>query len=361
MVPYWSLYLEDSGFSPAEIGVLGAIMMSTKVLSPYLWGWLADRTGQRMAVIRGGSIAALLSFAFIYRDNSFSNIALVVAAFTFFWNAVLAQFEVVTLSYLQTQFTRYSSIRLWGSIGFIVAVGVLGVAFDIFPITYLPAIMLCLLAGIGLSSLLVAEPIDVRQPHESTVGLRDILAQPVVIVFFLICFLLQLAHGPYYTFYSIYLQDYGFTRSHIGALWALGVGAEVLVFVAMQRIMQRYTLRQIMLFSLLVSVVRWLLIAFFPNVLPLVIVAQLGHAATFGSFHAIAVEIVRRLFGGQHQGQGQALYSAISFGAGGAIGALISGYLWSSNPTLTWVIASVASFVALTLALVFIDDRKIPV
>jgi len=358
MVPYWSLYLQDSGFSPAQIGLLGAIMMGTKVLSPYLWGWLADVTRQRMRVIRLGALFSALCFSFIFYSDNFAAMALVVGSFTFFWNAVLAQFEVVTLAYLRERFSRYSNIRVWGSVGFIVSVCALGWVFDYIEIRYLPHFMILFLVSMWLSSLFIDEPV-VQVRREISRGLLAILKQPSVLAFFSVCFLMQLSHGPYYTFYSLYLEGYGFSRSHIGLLWALGVAAEVLVFLFMHKLLQHYSLRAILMFSLLVSVCRWLLIALFPQQLLLVLIAQLGHAATFGSFHAVAVEWVRRTFGEGHQGQGQALYSAVSFGAGGALGAVGSGFLWSYSQSLTWFLASAASILAALIAYRYFSDEGV--
>jgi len=60
----------------------------------------------------------------------------------------------------------------------------------------------------------------------------------------------------------------------------------------------------------------------------LLVLAQLLHAATFGAFHAAAIERVHHLFSGRHQGRGQALFSSVGFGLGGALGGLYSGYAW---------------------------------
>ena len=63
LVPYWSLYLKDLGFNVAEIGELVAILMATKLVAPNVWGWIADHTGRRMAIIRLASFLSLILFA----------------------------------------------------------------------------------------------------------------------------------------------------------------------------------------------------------------------------------------------------------------------------------------------------------
>ena len=73
---------------------------------------------------------------------------------------------------------------------------------------------------------------------------------------------------------------------------------------------------------------RWLLIGLWPERVGVLVAAQVLHAASFGVFHAVAMQFVHRFFAGRHHGRGQALYSSTSFGAGGALGALLAGYAW---------------------------------
>jgi PPP family 3-phenylpropionic acid transporter len=80
-------------------------------------------------------------------------------------------------------------------------------------------------------------------------------------------------------------------------------------------------------------------------------VAQTLHAASFGLYHAVSIFLVHRLFTGTHQGRGQALYSSLSFGAGGATGSLLSGYLWKGiGPEAMFLLAAATSFTALVVA-----------
>ena len=126
LIPYWSLYLRSLGFNATDIGNLMAILMATKIISPNIWGWVADHTGRRMAIVRMGCLISMLAFTGVFFSDSFIWLVLVIVVFSFFWNATLPQFEASTFIHLGDQTHRYSSIRLWGSIGFIVAVWGLG-------------------------------------------------------------------------------------------------------------------------------------------------------------------------------------------------------------------------------------------
>lgn len=358
MLPYWSLYLKELGFEAKAIGWLTAILTSTRIIAPNIWGWLADKSGQRLKIVRIGSGLGFLFFLGMFVAREFALLALVVFSFSFFWNAILSQFEVITLGHLSAQRSTYSHIRLWGSIGFIAAVSLVGVIFDFINIQYLPYVIALFMLMIWISSLRVNEkPVELEYEHKQ--GLCAILKQPPVLAFFAVVFLLQVSHAPYYVFFSLHLEELEYSRALIGQLWALGVLAEVVIFVYMHRIMQRFSLRDITLFSLIITTVRWLVIGYCSDSLPLLIVAQCMHAFSFGTLHAAAIELVHRYFRGGHDGQGQAIYSATSFGAGGALGAGLSGYLWADFGAIsTFNVSAAASAIALLIAFAWFRSKQ---
>jgi PPP family 3-phenylpropionic acid transporter len=354
-LPYWPLYLRDLGYSAAAIGVLAGTLQGTKVIAPNLWGWLADRSGARLRIVRLGAAAAVLIFSGIFFRSGFVWLVLIVAGYSFFWNAVHAQFEVITLAHLREQVQRYSLVRVWGSIGFIAAVLILGALFDHVALRVLPVILLVLLFSIWLSTMSVgAPPLPDNKAVQQRESLWTILRQPVVIAFLLINFLLQISHGPYYTFFSVYLESHQYSRTQTGLLWSLGVIAEVAIFLLMHRVLHRFSVRSIVLGSLALTALRWFLIAYYVESLPILLFAQCLHAVSFASQHACAVEMVRRLFAGGHEGQGMALYSGLCYGGGAALGAVLSGLLWSSHPAATFVGAGMTASIAFVIAWVWL-------
>jgi len=357
-LPYWSLYLEHIKFNALEIGELSALMVATKIIAPNLWGWIADHTGKSLSVIRMASFFATVIFAGFFLNDYYLWVAVVTVGFSFFWNAALPQFEAATLFHLKEQPHRYSKIRLWGSVGFIIAVLCIGWFIDILTIDYLPEMIIVLLGMIWLVSLVTPET-KASKKNETTVGVFKIIKQPEIIAFFFVYMLLQLAHGPYYVFYSIYLNQFNYTSTIIGLLWALGVCAEVILFVFMKQILGWFSLRFILLMSILLSICRWLIIAFYVESLPLMLFAQVLHAATFGSSHIVAIHLVHKYFGDHHQGKGQALYSSLSFGLGGMIGSLGSGYFWDIyGAWFVYSMAAVCCFIALIIAYLWVGREN---
>lgn len=355
LVPYWGLFLQHRGFDAVAIGQLMAILMATKIVAPNIWGWLGDHLGHRMVIVRLASLISLIVFLGMFFAQGFWIIALVMTLYSFFWNASLPQFEAVTFSYLGKRAARYARIRLWGSVGFIVTVVVLGAVVDRLGTEVLLPALTLLFAGIWLSSLSVRDPQP--QPHpEVQPSLISVLRRPAILAFFAAALLMQMSHGPYYAFYSIYMEDHGYSKTLIGQLWALGVLAEVGMFVIMHHLLQRWGARRVLIASLALAAVRWLMIGFYPDMLTVLLFAQLLHAATFGTFHASAIHLVHHYFPGRLQGRGQALYASLSFGAGGALGSLGSGFAWDSlGPSASFAIASGVAVWGAVISWLFID------
>jgi PPP family 3-phenylpropionic acid transporter len=358
LLPYWSLYLKSLDFSITEIGQLMAILMATKIVAPNVWGWMADRTGQRMRIIRMASLLAIISFAGVFVTDTFWWLATVLVVFSFFWNATLPQFEVTTMNHLGDDMHRYSGIRLWGSVGFILAVAGLGVLLGHYSAAVLPYVLLGLFVLIWINSLCVPESAAGHLPLDQE-PLRRVLRRPVVLSLLAVCFLVQASHGAYYSFFSLYLEGFGYSTTVIGQLWALGVLSEIGVFLLMPVLMPRFGARNLLLLAVVLTTLRWLLTAFYADNLIIITLSQTLHAASFGLYHAVMIFIIHSLFTGTHQGRGQALYSSISFGAGGAAGTLVSGYLWSGlGPQAMYLVAAAISLCA--VAVVLFGVRDIP-
>ncbi|MFC3609580.1 MFS transporter [Stutzerimonas tarimensis] len=357
--PFFGLYFAHLGFSPERIGELLAIPMLMRCVAPNLWGWLGDVSGRRLAIVRFGALCTLLSFALIFVERSFAWLALVMALHAFFWHAVLPQFEVITLAHLREQAARYSQLRLWGSVGFILAVSGLGMLFERLGMQAWPWAIVAIMSGILLASLWVpnAQP-EARSDRRARGGFIRQLRQPGVLAFFACVALMQLSHGPYYTFMSIHLEALGYGRGVIGLLWSLGVLAEILLFMVMSKVLARFSLRAILSASFVIAVVRWLLLGHLADELAILLLAQLMHAATFGAFHVASIHFIQRSFAAGQQGQGQALYATLS-GIGGALGALYAGYSWTRlGPSWTFALASLAALVAAVIIATRLSEER---
>jgi len=327
--PYFGLYLQSLSFSAWDIGLLMSQMQLMRLFGPYVWGTLADRAARRVPIVRLAAAASVLGFAVFFVASDFAALLLAMALMAFFWSAALPLVETITFDHLRDEAARYSRIRLWGSVGFIVAVMATGALLDSWPLATLLWVCLAILAGILAFAALVPEaPVHCASADALPVG--EIVRQPHVAALLAACFAMSAAHGALYVFYSIHLAEHGYGKTLIGSLWSLGVLAEIAVFIGMSRLLRRFSLRIILLACFAAAVIRFVLIGWGVESLALIVFAQLLHGLTFGAYHAAAIAAVNRWFPGRCQARGQALYSSLSFGAGGLLGGLFSGWSWDA-------------------------------
>jgi PPP family 3-phenylpropionic acid transporter len=327
--PYWTLYLQSLAFSAFQIAALMSLFQVARIFAPSLWGWLADYLGHRVKIIQWLAVLSTLSYLGVFAGESYSWMFAVMLLLSFFWSASLPLIETVTLGHLGDQFDRYGHIRMWGSIGFILAVIGLGYLLDYFSIHILLWFVFAMMLGVLIFSRNIPEP-KIIPHHMDDSSVWRIMRQPEVLALLVACFMMAAAHGVYYTFYSIYLVDHGYSKGQVGWLWALGVICEILIFLWMPKLTKLFGLKRILLISLFIAFVRFNLIGWAVDWWWLLLFAQILHAATFGSYHASAVALTHRYFKGKHQSKGQGLYTGVSYGVGGTFGGLVSGYAWES-------------------------------
>ena len=346
MVAYFPPYLAARALGPAEIAWVLALPQMVRMFAPALWGWLADRSGAQRAIVCFACAANAVCFALLPAAPGFAGIAALIAVASLLSAAALPLVEAITLGALASQPGRYGPIRLWGSIGFIAAVLGGGAWLDFQEIDTLPtALIIFSLGSLGAALLLPG-----RRFHVAPASFRLELSREACALL-AAGFCMAVAHGTLYAFLTLHLQEKGYSSTLIGLLWTLGVLAEIVVFLYLPALFRRHSLSAILMASCVVAVVRFSAIAWGAQWLWLLVAAQLMHAATFAAFHASAVAAVHRVFPGHAQGRGQTLFSSLSYGAGGAAGALLAGWAWeASGPAAAFSLSALAGLAGLLFA-----------
>jgi len=341
--PYFTLYLASLGLAAAEIGVLLSLGQLMRVAGPNFWGWVADRSGQRTRIISLTLALATTCFSGFFFVGTFWGLFVLLLALGFFTSASMPLAESLTLSHLRGAISGYGSIRLWGSVGFILTVTLVGYALDSLPVGRLLWMVLATYA-LGCLCALALPDAPAGSGHAEPEPVWTILRRPEVAALLGACFLMAVAHGPQYAFYSLYLVDHGYSKAAVGWMWSVGVIAEIIVFLLMPALMRRYSLSGILLVCFAATVLRFLMIGWGVDSLSILFAAQLLHGLSFGAYHAAAVTAIHRWFQGAHQVRGQAIYLSVSFGAGGVLGSLLSGLGWESvGPAWTFSAAAIAA------------------
>lgn len=359
LVPYLGVFLDGRGFSSEQIGELFALITFARILGPNLWASMADRSGKGLRILQIGSFLTFISFSLVFVVDGFWGLTISFALMMMFWTAILPQLEVIALNVTDSDARRYSRVRLWGSVGFIILTVLTGKAIDVFSTEAPVVISAIALLALFVSSLVLIEKASSVNKQEAKGSVWKLINTRVFWVFILSAVLLQVSFGTYYGFFALYLRDLGYSGQATGLFIALGVAAEIVIFLLAGRLIDYFGVKWILFISILLTAIRWLLLGTFPQFTTIIIVSQLLHAFSFGMTHAASVNFIHRYFGKSFQSRGQAIYISIAFGLGGAAGSYVAGILWmqGSGAYQSFLFCTVTAFLA-AISLLMVKSSK---
>jgi MFS transporter, PPP family, 3-phenylpropionic acid transporter len=341
-VAYLPLYLAHRGLGAVEIAAVLALPPLTRIFAPAAWGWIADRTGAHRGIVAFSCAVTAAGFALLPFTP---HIGLVIVLMSLLAGGALPLVEAITMASLAgqpgPQLGKYGPIRLWGSISFLAVVLAGGVWLDYQPVSTVPAGVVVFAAAGFVVALLLPSAKPASSHQKVTLKFS-----PAAWALLGTGFFNAVAHGALYAFLSLHLDALGYSATMIGVLWTLGVAAEIVVFFYLPQLFRRFSLSGILTASVAAGVARFLAIGWLAGELWIVLLAQVLHAATFGSFHAASVALVHRLFPEHAQARGQTLFSSLSYGAGAAAGLLLAGWAWELGGAAMAFSASAAAALA---------------
>ena len=346
--PYASLFFVDRGFSVIEIAVLMSMLQITRIVGPFSWGWLSDYLSNRIGIIRVCACLAAIVFLCIFYLQDYIGFFIWMFVLHTILSSQMPLGETATIHalYKDNSFDkRYGRLRLWGSIGFIAMVLFAGELFQRKGIELYPYVGTVILFSLAAITFGLHEPKMERRKMVRG-ELFAVLINPDVRWFLVSGFFMIFAHASLYVFYSLYLANLGYDKFQIGLFWALGVAAEVLFFYFQNKVLSRIDSEIVLQGAFGIGVVRFILIAFFPTTIVLML-AQLMHAGTFAAHHSAATKLLQRWFTGPLQARGQAIMATVSYGLGGTIGGLCAGWIWDLfQPRDVFVMSALACGIA---------------
>lgn len=329
--PYLPLWLKELGLSLLAISLLTSVQAATRLFAPYGWGWLSDHTGERVKLLRYGATAALLISAGLWFDFGVWWLAAVLLLMFTHTSSMMPMSEAAMAHLVSSggafDAKRYGRVRLWGSLGFLVTVFVAGGWFEHHGMRHFPAWTALTLLAVVASVWALPDLKEAVHPSAAKVPVWPILQQRPVQWLFASLFFHVLSHMGVYVFFSLYLDALGYSKSMIGALWAVSVIVEIAWFFTQSRWLPLLSLTAWLVVCAGVMVLRMGITASAASVLPLLLLAQAMHALTFAAHHSVCIALLSHHFPGQLRGRGQALYTVIGYGFPGVIGGILGGAL----------------------------------
>ncbi|CAA7620392.1 3-phenylpropionate MFS transporter [Magnetospirillum sp. UT-4] len=349
-LPFWPLWLEAKGLTATEIGLVIASTFLVKVAVNPLVGHAVDRRGDRrkpMLVLALGATLAWTGFAFA---EGFWQILGVTIAAVGLWSGIMPVGESLAMMVTQAQRLDYGRIRLWGSLAFIVAAVLVGRLLEVVS----PLVLVWLIGGaLGATALSCATLPDARAHHEEGTErprLTPLLGSSVFLLFATASALNHASHTVYYGFATLSWKQAGISDSTIGLLWSEGVLAEIVLFAFSGRAVARFGPAGLLLAAAGCGVARWLVLGLTASV-PVLAMAQLLHAATFGCAHLGAMHFIQRAVPAGLSARAQAVYSALAMGVAPGLMSPLAGALFQQAGALAFLAMAALSLLATAAAL----------
>lgn len=327
--PYWGIYMDSLHYSPLQIGAIMALPQLANIVAPGLSGAIADKRGHRAHMIRWLSISCAMLFAASLLSHQF--IWQFISLFTVFlaYTAIMPLLEATTLQHLHGAVHQYGKIRLWGTLGFLLIAAGGSYLTELFGIHILPRIPLLLFSCMAIWSFsLTDHPPTAHKPTRA--GFFVASMKKNIIILFVSCFFIVMAHGVYNAFYSIHLLRHDYGKTMIGGMWMIATISEAVSFMLSSSLMMRFGVKKVYIFSFLAAVLRFILIGWFAHIFWLLGILQVLHGSTYALHHAASMIYLEKHYPSHLLSRAQALYLSGPYGVGAALGGMIAGATWTA-------------------------------
>lgn len=353
-LPFFSVWLDWRGLSPAEIGLVTATPLFLRLAVGPVAAFLADRSGDRRSAIvvaAGCGLAAVLALS---QSQALLAILLFTAIFLVGSQTTGPIGEAIALSGVREHGVDYGRMRLWGSLSFIVVTFLGGAAVE-----HLGASSVIWMLATGMGALLVAACV-LPAPRQAgpqlgsfrrlTLGhVAEVAASRPFLLFLCAVGMVQASHSVLYVFGVLHWQAQGLSSTTIGVLWSVGVVAEVMLFGVADRFVGRVGPMGYIVAGGVAAVLRWGAMALDPPVVVL-FPLQVLHALSFAATHFGAMHFIHRAVPQEQAGTAQSLVAAVTGGFGMGAATLLAGVLYEPFGGLSYLAMAAIAGIGLAAA-----------
>ncbi|AQQ52115.1 3-phenylpropionate MFS transporter [Planococcus lenghuensis] len=355
-LPYWTGWLtNDKGLSVVDASVIMGAGMVARAVSTLVLFPLATRYLPLSNVLRWFVALSLASFIFYLFFDTYTALFVITVVFNLFYPNLLPATESGASILMQAERVNYGHSRSFGSLGYTIALLLVGGAVAVWQeeaILWLMFGGLILMAAVQFQrapAVLLTSP---SLERSGNYALAELIRRPVFLIALSAAVLLQGAHASYYNYGFIYLQDLGVSGIYIGVILNIAVLIEILFFAKADSLFAKWSISSMFLLAGIGSIVRWLMIFLFPSVW-VFILSQTLHAVSFGVAHFAFIRFIFRELPARHIPAAQGLYAAFAMSLSIALLTFLGGYLYEWSPGLAFLGMAVFSSPAVLIVLCF--------
>lgn len=336
LLPYLPLLLDQRGFSVAETGTLLMLGPFIAMFIQPVTGIISDKIRATKPLIIGLWVLLGISSLFLFSAYQMTIVAVSVVSFFIFYQPISSLVDTLTIKSARELNKPYDSFRIWGSVGFMVTLLIIGQSFEALGgVDSLLWMFAPLWIGFMLLIIIVREPkpptldtgkSDVVQATVNLKVIRETLSNPKVLIFFALFFLIAMPHRMNDALLTIHLQTLGASSLQLSLAWATAGVGEIIGFFLIGKFMRTYSIKAIFALVALLYAIRWLLYAVVTDPF-IVVILQTSHAFTFVALWSFGIKYISTTLPKHLLATGLSLFSMVYLGVSGLVGGSLGGLL----------------------------------
>ncbi len=352
------------------------------IIAPFIVGMIADRYFNAERIL---GVLHLVGAVLMYQMYGAADMATFypyVLAYMILYMPTLALTSSVSFRQLTNPEKQFSGIRIWGTIGWIVAGLVISYFWDAkasegaLKNTFLLSGVASLVLGIFSFALPKTPPVKLDENEKpsfaSIIGLDAIklLKDKNFLIFFISSVLICIPLAFYYSNANPFLSEIGLENA-TGKM-TIGQASEVLFLLALPVFFTKFGFKKTILVGMLAWVIRYLLFAY-GNAGELSFMLLIGialHGICYDFFFVSGQIYTDSKAGVKYKSAAQGLITLATYGVGQLIGFWVAGYVGDKYKEMkatdlagfwnhTWVVPAIIAAVVFFIFLALFKDEKI--
>lgn len=320
---FMPLYLNSIGYSKTSVGILLSLAPIVAILGQPTWGTLADRANSKNNILKILILGNVITILFIGFSNNFFYLLLVLLIFTFFQTSLNPMTDTITLEYSSGAKWHFGHIRLAGTLGYCFMAVIAGVI-----LRKNIQLMFPLYSFFAVATFFMAVFLPKVKGHQTSgkkVYLWSLLKDKKLLSYISFALIVQITLGYYNSFFGIYFQSLGASRTLIGIASFISGISEVPFLLFAHKILSKVKTEKALLFAGIAAILRWFLLAMSSNT-HIVLLLQLLHGLIYIVIAVSLATYINNSVPKELKASGQALNAIVGTGISRVIGSLLGGY-----------------------------------
>ncbi|MGA9225119.1 MAG: MFS transporter, partial [Mesobacillus sp.] len=326
LFPLLSVYLSQvEKLNGYQIGIILSIGPVIMIFFQPFWGMISDMKNLHNRLLTLTTlITGFAALGYLFFESFFSFI-LAATILAIFQSAIIPLSDSISLKYTSKAGVNYGNIRLFGSLGFGIAVFIMGKLSEWNPQVIFYSFLI---------TMLIAAVLSVKMPKEAAVtpirmlsGMKELMGMKRFLLFLAVTFLIfgpNLANNFYF---SLFVEDRGGTYTGIGIAFLIAVLSEIPFMRVAGGWISKLGLLQVALIASIVSLIRWIFYFTEPS-LSLIYFSAVIQGFSLGLFIPAGLQYIREITPARMTATAVTFYSAVGNGLGNWFFTFIGGIIF---------------------------------